>query len=476
MSLSGRRAALVSMAVGAVATLPTIDRQPLSWDESVTRSAADRSPHQLFGLLAHTDAPLGLYYLLMHGWTGLGRALDAGTSAGWLRLPSAMAAVAAVGVLVLLVDRWFGSRAALLSGLLLAVHPMLTFYGQDARPYTLVTLSFLLATWALLPALARPTAARLGRYAALVTLTLYLHLFAGYAFAAHALLVARSGSHRRRWAGVAAAVLAAVLPLLLVARHQTGEVAWVPHPSAGQVWSVLVRMFGGTWLVAMLVALLTLARPRLGRAEPRIAFLVTWLAAPLLGLVLVDFLVPDLVARYGLVCVPAAVTVVAVVAVRRDAPLVRVLAAFAVVVAAGTTIGQQLHPYKYEDFRAADDVMGDLARPGDAVMFFPTSMRAGFESYATLEPDLRNVRDDALAPGGRPAGSDTIGGVDRSADEIRPAFGSAGTIFVLGDPLARIPLRRMTATDRAEWALLVAYHVAETRHWGAVYLTMMVRA
>ena len=471
-----RRLILVAMAVAAVATLPTIDRQPLSWDESVTRSAAERSLHQLFGLLAHTDAPLGLYYLMMHGWVGLGRAVGIASSAGWLRLPSALAAIAAVGVLVLLVGRWFGPRPALLSGLLLAVHPMLTFYGQDARPYTLVTLSFLLATWALLIAVDRPTVGRLGRYAALVALTLYLHLFAGYAFAAHAMLVARAGRPWHRWALVAAAVLATVTPLALVARQQTGEVAGVPQPTAGLVWSVLLRMFGGGWLVAVLVALVILARPRVAQVGPRAVFLLTWLATPVLGLVLVGFLVPDLVARYGLVCVPAAVTVVCVVALRRDGPAVRALAALAVVVAGGTTVGQQLHPYKYEDFRAADDAMGDLARPGDAVMFFPTSMRAGFESYSTLEPDLRNVHDAALAPHGTPLATGTIGGVDRTAAQIASAFGAARTIFVLGDPLARIPRRPMTATDRAEWAALTSYRVAQTMHWGVVYLTVMVRA
>ena len=259
------------MAVAAVATLPTIDRQPLSWDESVTRSAADRSPHQLFGLLAHTDAPLGLYYLLMHGWTGLGRALDVGSSAGWLRLPSALAAIAAVGVLVLLVDRWFGSRAALLSGLLLAVHPMLTFYGQDARPYTLVTLCFLLATWALLPALERPTAARARPVrrpgdadplpAPVRRVCLRRPRPAGRARRRPPPPVGRRGGGRARGGPAAAPGRSAP--------GRGGRLG--PAPVGRQVWSVLVRMFGGSWLVAALLAVVILARPsrcRLPRGIP----------------------------------------------------------------------------------------------------------------------------------------------------------------------------------------------------------------
>ena len=62
------------------------------------------------------------------------------------------------------------------------------------------------------------------------------------------------------------------------------------------------------------------------------------------------------------------------------------------------------------------------------------------------------------------------------ADEIRRRSGQPQTIFVLGDPMARITRRPMSATGRAEWALLAAYRVAQTQHWGVVYLTVMVRA
>lgn len=469
-------AGTVAMATAALVTLPTIGRQPLSWDEAVTLGAAERSPGELWAMLRHTDAPLGLYYLLMHLWVGLGDLAGAGHSATWLRLPSALAAIAATGLLVVLVARWFDPSTALVSGVLLAVHPLLSFYAQDARPYTLVTLAFLAATWALARALEGPTAQRLSLYVLLVVAAIYLHLFVVYALPAHAFLILRTGRYPRRWAVAAGAIGLAVAPLVLVARHESAEIAWIGRPTPGGVVAVLTHVLGGGWLVlVLLVIAISAARSGRLRPAPYVGFLLVWLIAPLLGLVLADFLVPDLVARYGLVCVPALVALVAVAATRQQQWAGRALVAVVAAVALGATVVQQARPYKYEDYRSAADIMGDLARPGDAVMFFPMSMRAGFEAYQHLEPDLRNVRDAALAPGGAPVNTDQIGGVDAPVASIPGRFASAPRIFVLGDSLATVRRLTPSALDRAELASLSTYRVVRVLRWGVVWVTVLDR-
>jgi mannosyltransferase len=482
--LSLRMVAAAAMSLAAVSTLVTLGRQPLSWDEAVTLGAAERSPGELFRMLGHTDAPLGLYYFLMQGWLSIGDALGVGAAAWWLRLPSALAAIAAVGVLVGLVSRWFGLTAALVAGVLLAVHPMMTFYAQDARPYALVTLAFLLATLALLRAVDSPTWQRLSLYGIVAVGCLYLHLFVGYAFGAHLVLVLRARGARRsaptlwRWAVVAGGVVIAVSPLLMASRRETGEVSWIGHPTIGLVQAVLTRLFGGGWLVLALVAIAMVAvvTSRHGPGRP-VAFLTIWLGLPVLALVLVDFIVPDLVARYGLVCVPAVAALVgrAVARPGRGLAILAPLTAAAVVVAAGTTWRQESQPFKYEDYRAAADVMGDLARPGDAVMFFPMSMRAGFDAYRSIEPDLSNIRDAALAPGGSPVRTDQIGGEDAPATAMAARFGGAAQIFVLGNPLAQVEGRPLSATDRAQLDVLTHYRVVRTTRWGVVSLTELQR-
>jgi mannosyltransferase len=435
-------------------------------------------------MLGHTDAPLGLYYFLMQGWLAIGDGLGVGPAAWWLRLPSALAAIAAVGVLVVLVSRWFGPAAALVAGVLLAVHPMMTFYAQDARPYALVTLAFLLATLALLRAVESPTWQHLSVYGIAAVGCLYLHLFVGYAFGAHLVLLLRARAGQRsptplwRWAVVAGGVMVAATPLLVVSRRETGEVSWIARPTIGLVQAVLTRMFGGGWLVLALaaIAIVAVVTSRHGPGRP-VAFLTVWLVVPVLGLVLVDFVVPDLVARYGLVCVPAVAALVGRAAARSGRALVILapLTAAAVLVAAGTTWRQEDRPFKYEDYRAAADAMGDLARPGDAVMFFPMSMRAGFDAYRSLEPDLRNIRDAALAPGGLPVQTDQIAGADAPAADMAERFDGAAQIFVLGNPLAEVEARPLSAADRAQLDVLHQYRVVRTTRWGVVSLTELQR-
>jgi mannosyltransferase len=484
--LADRSTAVVAapaVAVAAAITLPTLGRQPLSWDEAVTFGAAERSPHQLLLMLGHTDAPLGLYYLLMQGWVWLLGELGFAPTAGWLRLPSAAAAIGAVGLLVVLVRRWFDPATALLAGLLLAVHPLLTFYAQDARPYTLVTCAFLASTWALLRAVARPSWWRLAVYAGLAVLTLYLHFFSAYALAAQAVVVLAARRALWRWLVVVLVVVASVVPLVLVARHESGELVWIPHPTPGVVGAVLEHMFGGRALIVLMLAIVVLgARAAVRRARPlepgrrvRALFLVSWLALPLVGLVAVDFLVPDLVARYGLVTIPAMVAIVAGLAVRTRGPAMRLLTVAALVVATGTTVGQELRPYKYENYRSAADVMGDLAAPGSAVMFLPMSMRAGFAPYSRLEPDLTKVHDAALETGDEPTSTDQIGGIDRPTGLLRNAFRNAPDIFVLGDSLAVAEQKLRDPADRAQQSALSGYRTVGTYRFGVVTLTELQR-
>jgi hypothetical protein len=68
-------------------------RQPYSFNEAVTLSAAQRPFVGLWALLAHTDAPLGVYYALMHLWVWTLRAFDVPMPELALRAPSVIATI-----------------------------------------------------------------------------------------------------------------------------------------------------------------------------------------------------------------------------------------------------------------------------------------------------------------------------------------------------------------------------------------------
>ena len=457
------------MTVAALSTLPRLGNQPLSWDEAVTLEAARRSPAHLLAMLTHTDAPLGAYYAFMHGWVRVIGAMGFRVTAGWLRVPSALAAIGLVGLLVVCAARWFDRRIAVLAGVLLAVHPMLTFYAQDARPYALVTCGFLASTWALLRAVERPSGTRVGLYVVLAVASLYLQLFAVLAFTAHLLILRKRARDRRLWFAVGTGIGLAVSPLVIIASSQGAEIGWVPKPSPTVVLSVVSHMFGGAVLapiIAVLSIVAVVTRPRLQGSD----WLAWWVLAPVSALIVVDFVVPDLVARYGAVSVPGAVLLAAIGVLRMPARG-RLAVAFTLIAAAVvTTAVQQLAPYKYEDFRAAADHMGDLAGTSADVMFVPESTRAGFEPYRSMEADVRRVHDVAERPGGSPSATSQIAGDDRPAAELPALFASARTIFLMGDSLAQARAAR-DAVARAEDLVLRDYRVVRSVRYGDIWLT-----
>ncbi|MFI7303451.1 glycosyltransferase family 39 protein [Micromonospora aurantiaca] len=153
-------------------------------DELATWSAATRPVPDLVRMTRTIDAATGPYYLLMHGWTAL-----AGTSPTALRLPSAFAMAVAAALTGRLGAVLVGRRAGLLAGLLFAVLPVTSRYGQEARPYALATLLAVLATLLLVEALRRPTWRRWAGYALAVAALALLHLIALTLLAAHAVVV-----------------------------------------------------------------------------------------------------------------------------------------------------------------------------------------------------------------------------------------------------------------------------------------------
>jgi mannosyltransferase len=474
-SLSRRGAMLTAAVVAAVSCLTGLGYQPLSWDEAVTLSAAQHSPGRLSALLAHTDAPLGLYYLAMHGWIRLAGVIGIIPSEGWLRLPSAVAGVGAVVLVVLFAADWYGPRTGLLAGVLLAVHPLFVFYAHDARPYTLATFLVIAASILFVRARRNPAPGRLVAYAAVATLTVYAHLFAVLALLVHALVILVRGPRRIAWAVVAVAVAAATAPVVLLGARQTGEIGWIPAPSAAAVASVLLKLVGGI-APALVLAGITLAvsvrrRRRLGR---RALFVLAWALVPPLLLVVADLYTPVLVARYALVAVPGIAIAVAAACLSDRSRLVVAGTVLALVAAAVTSVIQQAQPYKYEDFRAASDLVDDTARTGDAVLYLPAATRVGIDPYAAAEPGEQQAVDIALQHGGSPTRADQIAGVEVPAGAIAGLLHGHADVYLVGDPLRQALGSHASPTDRAKIsALLQGYTPVWSHAFGVITVTLL---
>src|SRR6266536_5074305 len=98
----------------------------------------------LFRLLGNIDAVHGVYYMMMWADVRL-----AGTGETATRLPSALAMAAAAAGPAAIGRRLVSPRAGLFAGLVFAALPQISWYGQDVRPYALVTALGTLASYLL---------------------------------------------------------------------------------------------------------------------------------------------------------------------------------------------------------------------------------------------------------------------------------------------------------------------------------------
>ena len=150
----------VPAAAMAAAGLAGIGTPQLWRDEFATWTAATRSIPQLWGMLHTTDAVLGVYYIGLHFWITV-----FGDSPTAMRLPSVIAMVITAALVAAIGRRLAGNFAGLTSGLVFALIPSVSRYGQEARPYAFATLFAALATLLFLRAMEHPRWSRWALYA-----------------------------------------------------------------------------------------------------------------------------------------------------------------------------------------------------------------------------------------------------------------------------------------------------------------------
>ena len=178
---------------------------PSLWrDEAYTKDAIARPFGEIFALLGHQDAVHGAYYLLMHAITAV-----IGTSATALRFPSLCAMVIATGFTAAVARRAavlarppdqdgrgldVPALTGLLSGLLFATAPYMTYYAQMARSYAIETMFAVIATYLLLRAWPDGRWRWWLAYAAAVALTGLFNIFGLLILAAHGITLLLAGA------------------------------------------------------------------------------------------------------------------------------------------------------------------------------------------------------------------------------------------------------------------------------------------
>lgn len=362
-----------------------LDFQSLWRDEVDVLRFATRPAAEALALLHQPGENGPLFYLLLRPWLAA-----AGQTEFALRFPSAWAGAATVALLYMLTRRLAGPQAARLAAVFAATAPFLTWYGQDAKMYALITGLIVLILWLAAAAVRR---GGLMRWAALYLFTsasLLIHLLAALALPVQALwlmiLAARQDIARRRATAVYIALLVVSYLALLgwTARLWFDRVDPERYPFVPlfDMLALMAARFSQGALpgapLALLPALLALVAglglwtPLQGRSADRPALLLAvWLLVPLLLLYGISLRVPMFLDRYVIWTMPAflALAGLGATALRRVWRPLGLAVVGAIVALNLVGVWSQVHRPIKSDFRGAAQFVAAHARPGDRLIF-----------------------------------------------------------------------------------------------------------
>lgn len=429
-------AAIVAFAVA----LSGSGSSTLNGDELATLSAARRSIAGMWELAQHIDGHFLPYYLFMHFW------VKAGTAELWLRLPSALAIGVAAAFLVCLGRRVHSLPAGLAAAALLCVLPSVSYYGAFARPYAFAAAAVTISFWAL-------HRSRWVSYAASVALVGCTHLFAVLVLPAQLALL------RGRTKTMVVAMAAGFVPAAVLGLIGYGErhaISWIPQRGP-DVLLKFPKMAAGAEGVGLALFAVALAGAFvLIRRDTRWGLAMTgWLLLPPVLLLAVSHLVtPVYVDRYLFVTAPA-LALLAAIAVA-ELPRLAVPAAVALTVGAAALAFPQHLDVRERNGRF-EDVPWAIGRmklePGDALVYGQSSLRTGFDYYAT-----NAMPDDVLRLGDAPA-ADSFGYPERA--DVSVALRGRDRVWLVWRGAKSADLPQHGRVRQAGFALVRAWHSAD---------------
>ncbi len=229
-------------ALAAGLRFATLGLQSYHHDEVVTASRVLRGSfgHAMDAVGFSESAP-PLYYALAWAWTQV-----TGTGEWGLRALSAVAGVATVPVVYLIGLELRGRRAGLLAAALAAVNPMLLWYSQEARAYSLLALLCAVSFLYCVRAVRHGRRRDLTIWGVVSALALATHYFAIFPIAAEVfLLVRRRGRESLRGLWIVAVACLLLAPLVV---HQMsyGHAEWIGNLSLGhRLWETAATFVSG---------------------------------------------------------------------------------------------------------------------------------------------------------------------------------------------------------------------------------------
>jgi mannosyltransferase len=269
--------------LGAAIRFSTLDQQSFWLDEATTWGIVSHGLGHALSAVPKTESTPPLYYVLAWLWSRI-----FGTGEVGLRSFSALCGTLTIPIMWAVGRRLVSERVGLVVALLTAVNPLLFWYSQEARTYSLLVALSALSLLAFLRALDRPSGSRLLTWGLSCALALTAHYFAAFVVAPEAIWLVVALSRRDQLGGGRLALALGPIVVVggalvpLINRQNDGRASFISTASGslpyrvgqlvkqdilgdGQPLKVLLLAIGLV-LVALALALLVLRGTRRERA------------------------------------------------------------------------------------------------------------------------------------------------------------------------------------------------------------------
>src|SRR4051794_6605390 len=244
---------------GALLRFVTLDVQSYWLDEVATVNVLRHGFGDIFSAISNGESTPPVYYVVAWFWSKL-----FGTGEVGLRSLSALLGTATIPVAYLLGREVANRTTGLVAAALCAFNPLLIWYSQEARSYSLMVLLTALSLLALLRVLDDATPRRLAGWAVVSILAIATHYFAGFLIGAEALWLLYTLRARALIAVGAVVVAAAALLPLALHQRSTGAARFISESSVARRLVQIPKQFlvgyqGPLETVLTIVALLLVA-------------------------------------------------------------------------------------------------------------------------------------------------------------------------------------------------------------------------
>lgn len=377
------------MILATLLRLLHLGSESLWFDEIMSVAIARLDWGTFWRVLSRFEANMALYYGLLHFWIKLSE------SEVIVRSLSVVAGLLTVPVIYALGGRMFGTRAGLISAVLLAANAFHIRFSQEARSYALVVLLASLSSLFFIRAIERQSRADWAGYVLTGTLAVYSHFLAVLIPGAHlaSLIVLRPRDVPWRRLLVSFSVMGLLLvPLsIFVFTRDNGGLGWVPKSRPIAVYGLFDSLAGGGKLlvltyfvpcfIAFVHALRTWSRSKLSFETWRYAFFLSWLFGPILVGVAISLSKPLLVARYFIICLPPLVLLAAVGISSISPRWIRTGGLVLLMTLSGRAVYSYYSYPEKEDWRGATAYVVSHTLQKDGIFFYMDVGRLGFDYY-----------------------------------------------------------------------------------------------